>query len=209
MTATAMRVIPTEYQGVKFRSRLEARWAVLFDMLNVPWQYEPEAFTWPSGEVMDGWGDWVDGAWQPRVTEGGSYTPDFWLPSLGTWFEVKGIYTEREQGLHQEFASVSKQRHITAEGDCAREVHGEGVSMVLNGGEDFGYAWCICPWCKKPGIEFGGRGARVCGYRAHYETETAAMKHPGFVSHRADDRCETGDAPVIIEAFNVARAARF
>lgn len=28
--------------GVRFRSRLEARWAGLFDLLRVPWQYEPE-----------------------------------------------------------------------------------------------------------------------------------------------------------------------
>lgn len=29
------------YDGVQFRSRLEARWAVFFDQLNILWQYEP------------------------------------------------------------------------------------------------------------------------------------------------------------------------
>lgn len=33
--------IPTEYAGVRFRSRLEATWAVFFDLLNWPWEYEP------------------------------------------------------------------------------------------------------------------------------------------------------------------------
>lgn len=33
--------IPTEYRGVMFRSRLEARWARMFDALAWPWQYEP------------------------------------------------------------------------------------------------------------------------------------------------------------------------
>lgn len=33
--------IPTLYNGVQFRSRLEARWASFFDACGWPWQYEP------------------------------------------------------------------------------------------------------------------------------------------------------------------------
>jgi hypothetical protein len=33
--------IPTEYAGVNFRSRLEARWAAFFDLNGWEWQYEP------------------------------------------------------------------------------------------------------------------------------------------------------------------------
>lgn len=33
--------IPTEYRGIRFRSRTEARWAAFFDMLPWPWVYEP------------------------------------------------------------------------------------------------------------------------------------------------------------------------
>jgi hypothetical protein len=33
--------IPTVYSGVQFRSRLEARWAAMFDLLKYPWEYEP------------------------------------------------------------------------------------------------------------------------------------------------------------------------
>lgn len=33
--------IPTEYRGVRFRSRLEARWAVFMDRVDWGWQYEP------------------------------------------------------------------------------------------------------------------------------------------------------------------------
>lgn len=36
-----MNAIPTMYGGVQFRSRLEARWAALFDLLEMKWQYEP------------------------------------------------------------------------------------------------------------------------------------------------------------------------
>ncbi|MGB0410188.1 MAG: hypothetical protein ACPGFA_01260 [Pikeienuella sp.] len=36
-----MRAIPTKYEGVNFRSRLEARWAALFDLAGWSWSYEP------------------------------------------------------------------------------------------------------------------------------------------------------------------------
>ena len=51
-----------------FRSRLEARWAVFFDALGIRWLYEPEAFELPSGA---------------------RYLPDFYLPDLKRWVEVK------------------------------------------------------------------------------------------------------------------------
>lgn len=39
--------IPTFYKGVRFRSRLEARWAAFFDIAGWPWEYEPVD--------LDGW----------------------------------------------------------------------------------------------------------------------------------------------------------
>lgn len=33
---------PTTYKGINMRSRLEARWAAMFDMLGWSWEYEPE-----------------------------------------------------------------------------------------------------------------------------------------------------------------------
>ena len=33
--------IPTTYKGIRFRSRLEARWAVMFDLVGFRWEYEP------------------------------------------------------------------------------------------------------------------------------------------------------------------------
>lgn len=36
-----MTAIPTTYASVRFRSRLEARWAAFFDLLEWDWDYEP------------------------------------------------------------------------------------------------------------------------------------------------------------------------
>jgi hypothetical protein len=43
----SIKAIPTLYRGVQFRSRLEARWAAMFDLMGWNWRYEPLDF--------DGW----------------------------------------------------------------------------------------------------------------------------------------------------------
>lgn len=37
-----IKPIETVYKGYRFRSRLEARWAVFFDAQGIEWEYEPE-----------------------------------------------------------------------------------------------------------------------------------------------------------------------
>jgi hypothetical protein len=44
-----IRPIPTRYKGCHFRSRLEARWAVLLDALGARWEYETEGYETPYG----------------------------------------------------------------------------------------------------------------------------------------------------------------
>lgn len=39
-----MKPIETRYNGYRFRSRLEARWAVFFDTCGLKWEYEHEGF---------------------------------------------------------------------------------------------------------------------------------------------------------------------
>lgn len=64
-----LKAIQTRYKGYHFRSRLEARWAVFFDALGIKWEYEKEGYDLGA----DGW-----------------YLPDFWLPELKWWVEIKG-----------------------------------------------------------------------------------------------------------------------
>ena len=39
-----LQAIPTTYSGILFRSKLEAQYAAMFDILNVLWEYEPDRF---------------------------------------------------------------------------------------------------------------------------------------------------------------------
>lgn len=45
----SIKPIETCYNGYKFRSRLEARWAVFFDALGVKYEYEPQGFDLGNG----------------------------------------------------------------------------------------------------------------------------------------------------------------
>lgn len=64
-----IKAIETRYKGYRFRSRLEARWAVFFDAMGLQWEYEPEGFDLGAA----GW-----------------YLPDFYLTNLNMWVEIKG-----------------------------------------------------------------------------------------------------------------------
>lgn len=44
-----MKAIETIYNGYRFRSRLEARWAIFFDELKIKYQYELEGYELPNG----------------------------------------------------------------------------------------------------------------------------------------------------------------
>jgi hypothetical protein len=44
-----IKPIETFYKGYRFRSRLEARWAVFFDALNIKWKYEYEGYILEDG----------------------------------------------------------------------------------------------------------------------------------------------------------------
>jgi hypothetical protein len=75
-----IQAIETVYRGHRFRSRLEARWAVFFDAVGIRYEYEPEGFeisTWDGDK---------------------RYLPDFRLTDLGTWVEVKGWLGDVKDG---------------------------------------------------------------------------------------------------------------
>jgi hypothetical protein len=64
---TGPKAIQTSYAGCRFRSRLEARWAVALDQLGITWQYEAQGFHLPSGNYLPDFK--VDGAAGPFFIE--------------------------------------------------------------------------------------------------------------------------------------------
>ena len=75
-----IKAIETEYAGYRFRSRLEARWAVFFETGHIKYEYEPQGFV---------------------LKNGSRYLPDFYLPELDTFVEVKPD-TEKGRKEYQE-----------------------------------------------------------------------------------------------------------
>ncbi len=76
-----IKAIETSYAGHRFRSRLEARWAVVLDHMRIKWQYEAQGYEVMGRLTLD---------WDQKI----NYLPDFWLPDYGMFLEVKGSLTE-------------------------------------------------------------------------------------------------------------------
>lgn len=91
----AIQAIPTTYNGTTYRSRLEARWALFFSVLNLRSEYELQGYN----------------------TTAGYYLPDFWLPDLRMFAEVKPVPFTREQ-----------------KAKCAAVSHGTGFPFLLLSG---------------------------------------------------------------------------
>ena len=75
-----IKPIETIYNGYRFRSRLEARWAVFFDAANIRYQYEPEGFVGYLGIP---------------------YLPDFYLPDFCVYAEVKGSDKQLKEDIEK------------------------------------------------------------------------------------------------------------
>lgn len=177
-----MAVIQTVYRGVKFRSRLEARWAVFYDSLGVRWQYEKEGF---------------------KFDRSGLYLPDFWLPDFYYWIEIKGqepIESERDKASalavetdHPVFLFYGE---IPA--DPTDYLNDNAWKFFHDGSGDTQYTWCQCPYCGKLGIEYNGRSDRLS---CHHIDSCPRSPH--------GDKGYSVDTPRLLAAYTAARSARF
>ncbi len=81
-----VKAIETIYNGRRFRSRSEARWAVFFDLGKIRYEYESEGFT--TGEIC--------------------YLPDFYLPEYDLYVEVKPKRPGAKEELIKPLECVAK-----------------------------------------------------------------------------------------------------
>ena len=144
--------LETKYRGIRFRSRLEARWAVFFDVLGLSWEYEPEGFS----------------------TSQGNYRPDFLVDEIG-WIEVKpelpsddatiqklvdvGVHTKKNAYFVNGFKS---RKWHDDEHEALRVTFDNRDGSFCKGWDDF-HLFCECPCCGKIGLQFEGRDERIHG----------------------------------------------
>lgn len=202
--------IETLYVGTKFRSRLEARWAVFFDTLKIKWHYEVEGFRL---SLRDG---------QEPIL----YLPDFYIPSQekfpkSLWVEVKSpaddspaTYVKALRLARNRSERVTILRDIPwccefREGyDCkaCREpaslptqngLENFGFPVFFDVGEDEDYAFCQCPFCGRFGFEFNGRSARI------------GCKCPQHIQCSNGDKTYNTASFDLMNGFGAARSCRF
>lgn len=126
--ATGLKPIQTQYAGCRFRSRIEARHAVFFDALKVRWDYEPEGFD---------------------LGATGRYLPDFFLPELNCWVEIKGQVPGAGERVKAEvLAQQSQQSVFIFYGgmEVPVERKTEHGLEIVNGTQAIGFGLRPYPW---------------------------------------------------------------
>jgi hypothetical protein len=210
VTDQTLRPIETHYRGYRFRSRLEAWWAVFFDALGIRWEYEPEGYE----------------------TAGGRYLPDFWLPREQTWVEVKPQLPDPEDD------AAWRRVHSFAEAVVRRSAWGRKryrAVWLLAGYESFEYssgyeAFDLANGEPLTQCLLCGRLIRVwpqivqhapCERRAEYVHcewcnqldritgwNAVVAFYKGDIWAQEDGRCLVYDEPMA-SAYHAARGARF
>jgi hypothetical protein len=189
--------IETRYAGHRFRSRLEARWAVFFDALGIRWEYEPQGFVIPR-------------------SGGGStpYLPDFLLPECGTWVEVKGSEDSLDHGLMEDAAV-----HLPRAWGAPTLLLLGPIPEPLPESEDLGWLGLSAdtcdygyefdgPVCEDAYWGFGGFADRRAPERLDISSATAYQTEDAWLepchSHQSMNRY-----PGVPHAYTAARSARF
>ena len=195
----ALRAIETRYKGCRFRSRLEARWAVFFDSLEMPWVYEKEGF------------DLGDGVW---------YLPDFWLPKEECWFEVKGEYplmpdldkayrlaVQSKQNVFVQYGNIGTP-HVTKDvATRTAEILDGAVAMMFAYRQEGEPGAFLEPrmWLWQESAADGSIG--LWPYNELINGLSPMAKSFAGAVYVGEGRCH--DSPRITAAFEAARSARF
>jgi hypothetical protein len=190
----ALKAIETVYKGYRFRSRLEARWAVFFDALDIRWEYEKEGYD---------------------LGPAGWYLPDFWLPDYRYWIEIKGEWpTPEEINKAQSLFSSSTLPVILFQG---APLQSYGISfrndISESGGgagsdEDIEWIWCFK--CQRADLTLGGDDEDVHVVDGEWESIgcwTTCTSDSRLPMHGL--RMAHSETPRLLRARDMSRAARF
>ena len=168
----SIRPIETKYRGCRFRSRLEARWAVYFDALGIEWEYELEGF------VLD---------------DNTCYLPDFWLSQVRMWAEVKPVgLSFGDRGKCQRLANESDHPVLMLIGTPSPRSYW-AIGGNIDGEDDL-CDYIIDRSCLEENRFFGGTGATypehmdLTEYIGFYEIDHA-------INRSRSARFEHGESP--------------
>ncbi len=124
-----IKPIPTIYNGIKYRSRLEARWAFFFDSIGFEYVYEPEGIEW----------------------QGTRYLVDFWLPVVKMFAEVKPTWiTDEEDRKIKTLVMYSGKPCLVLDGYPDFRQYKAIQQLDLDGEKD----WYICRYILDPWYYF-------------------------------------------------------
>jgi len=129
-----IKSIPTIYNGVQLRSRMEAKCAHLFDTLKWKWEYEPHSFMLPSGI---------------------NYRPDFWIEELAMFVECRGYQTKDGNRQIEEFGECVQNQSISIPGgvpiDSYAAIISDSKSILWTRGTDHPVILAVfkCTACEK------------------------------------------------------------
>jgi len=161
-----MTPLLTVYNGVTYRSRLEARWAVVFESFGWSYVYEPEGF-----EHM-----------------GDKYLPDFWVDELNAYLAVKPVCMNK--GLRSGLAKdLARQSEMIACGLLHYTIEGApliGRHRIYVGKEGIPAKIADCRGCD--GIsyvgedEWGSLTVECCDTDRRPETESSPRTQSAFES---------------------------
>lgn len=191
-----MKAIETVYNGYKFRSRLEARWAVFFDAIGAEWEYEPEGFV---------------------LSDSTKYLPDFLLHNVqgrGTseiYVEIKGVLSDEDLHKISLFSYGNGNGGLYGEAENPIIIFGKipeekWYSDLYVNGKLFDKAHYKIDYSKDNNWYFYNLRFSEGD---DYLTEPKAKKGGGLVLDYPDNPYDFVDMDRTLEAYRKARQARF
>lgn len=101
-----IKAIETRYKGYRFRSRLEARWAVFFDGVGIQWEYESEGFDTGSARYLP---DFRFPAFLASLSRGqdGHDHLETYPKRVTVWLEIKPATAEMSDADKQKLISFA------------------------------------------------------------------------------------------------------
>jgi hypothetical protein len=193
-----IKPIETEYNGYRFRSRLEARWAVFFDAIGAEWEYEQEGYI---------------------LSDGTCYLPDFLLKNVRgrvraggpnkIFVEIKGVLTKNDLHKIEQFSGYNS------------EFGPDGYPVIIFGQipdctlierhyvpylNDY-----IGPWWQFDFDKDNNEHFYNLEYSEgdNYLTRPMAAKGGGLVLDYPDNPYDYVDEELTVKAYAAARQARF